>query len=265
MSAADVLYSDVKFTREKRNVDGAASSPAETTYSEVRILKSEPSTELPDSHQQEASNGRSKVTSERAAVLVLSLLLTAAVVARLISYKNIQTVEHLQKLIDERDAAVKNLTGDSCQKCDDGWEEHGGKCYYFSQGKLPWIQSRDACRRRGGDLVKIDSRHAQSFLEQKLRKEMETHEDKFWIGLTDSQEETKWFWADGSPLDSSLTFWSGMEPDNWKKNDDSGEDCVRMGEKSGAEDLKCWFDKACTAPHKRICEKPTETRHLKCV
>lgn len=28
-----------------------------------------------------------------------------------------------------------------------------------------------------------------------------------------------------------------------------------MGEKGGADDLKCWFDAFCSMPHRSICEK----------
>uniref|UniRef100_A0A3Q1IDR8 Uncharacterized protein n=1 Tax=Anabas testudineus TaxID=64144 RepID=A0A3Q1IDR8_ANATE len=41
--------------------------------------------------------------------------------------------------------------------CEEGWELHGGKCYYFSTRDSSWYQSRDDCRRGGGDLVKIDT------------------------------------------------------------------------------------------------------------
>uniref|UniRef100_A0A669CRV7 Hepatic lectin-like n=1 Tax=Oreochromis niloticus TaxID=8128 RepID=A0A669CRV7_ORENI len=90
---------------------------------------------------------------------------------------------------------------DPCYKCEEGWELHGGKCYYFSNNKSSWNQSRDECRAKGGDLVKIDSREEQTFLERRLRDVMTEVEDKFWIGLTDSAEEGRWVWADGSPLD----------------------------------------------------------------
>ena len=41
------------------------------------------------------------------------------------------------------------------------WERRGGKYYYFSTMKSSWTKSRDECRRKGGDLVKIDSREEQ--------------------------------------------------------------------------------------------------------
>uniref|UniRef100_A0A3B3VVK5 C-type lectin domain-containing protein n=1 Tax=Poecilia latipinna TaxID=48699 RepID=A0A3B3VVK5_9TELE len=71
----------------------------------------------------------------------------------------------------------------TCLKCEAGWEQHGGNCYYFSTSKSSWTDSRRSCTDLGSDLVKIDSREEQ---------------DKFWIGLTDSKEEGKWLWMDGS-------------------------------------------------------------------
>ncbi|TDH03801.1 hypothetical protein EPR50_G00145820 [Perca flavescens] len=96
----------------------------------------------------------------------------------------------------------RNLTDEPCQKCEEGWELHGGKCYYFSTDRLPWELSRHQCIAQHGDLVKIDSREEQTFLELKLREKMNDDEDKFWIGLTDSQTEGTWLWVDGSPLDT---------------------------------------------------------------
>ncbi|KAK2830728.1 hypothetical protein Q5P01_018659 [Channa striata] len=160
---------------------------------------------------------------------------------------------------------VKN--NETCLKCEEGWEHHGPTCYYFSTNRSSWNQSREECRGRGGDLVQIDSKEEQTFLEKKLREKMNEAEDKFWIGLTDSEEEDRWLWVDGSELNTSLTFWSKNEPDNWKgkngKNSD-GEDCVRMGEKGGAVDMKCWFDQSCNEPHRRICEKAAQTGHYDC-
>ncbi|KAM6974547.1 C-type lectin domain family 4 member E-like, partial [Tautogolabrus adspersus] len=153
-----------------------------------------------------------------------------------------------------------------CLKCEEGWEQLGEKCYYFSTNKSTWSNSEAECRRGGGggDMVKIDSTEEQAFFDQRLREKMTEPEDKFWIGLTDSVNEGSWLWADRSPLNSSLVFWSGNEPDNFEGDNPDGEDCVRMGEKGGAVDLKSWFDKPCEIPHKYICEKPAETGQMKC-
>uniref|UniRef100_A0A669BA42 C-type lectin domain-containing protein n=1 Tax=Oreochromis niloticus TaxID=8128 RepID=A0A669BA42_ORENI len=150
------------------------------------------------------------------------------------------------------------VINDPCYKCEEGWEQHGGKCYYFSIRKSSWEQSRDECRAKGGDLVKIDSREEQTFLERRLKDVMNEAEDKFWIGLTDSAVEGRWVWADGSSLNESLKFWNRNEPDNWNGTNGThpgGENCARMGEKGGAKDLKCWFDAFCSKPHRSICEK----------
>uniref|UniRef100_A0A671XBP2 C-type lectin domain-containing protein n=1 Tax=Sparus aurata TaxID=8175 RepID=A0A671XBP2_SPAAU len=67
-----------------------------------------------------------------------------------------------------------------CGKCQEGWEQNGPQCYYFSTDKLTWEQARDECQQNGAHL---------SFLIQTLRDKMTEKEDKFWIGLTDSVTE----------------------------------------------------------------------------
>uniref|UniRef100_A0A3B4H8P8 C-type lectin domain-containing protein n=1 Tax=Pundamilia nyererei TaxID=303518 RepID=A0A3B4H8P8_9CICH len=143
--------------------------------------------------------------------------------------------------------SVNVLVSDGPCACDEGWDEHGGKCYYFSTNKSSWTESRDECRAKGGDLVKIDNWCEQNF------------EDMFWIGLTDAVEEGRWLWLDGSPLNTSLSFWADHEPDNWTHENPDGEHCVRLGEEEGEEPLKTWYDKFCKAPNKSICEKWVKT------
>ncbi|XP_040909036.1 hepatic lectin-like [Toxotes jaculatrix] len=229
------------------------------------------------------SSRRSKVTSERVALLVVcSLLAAAAIVIYRLSFAHFQTKKNLQTLREEYEAVKRNLTersntvmpkcpkhpeeiiNDPCMKCDRGWEQHGGKCYYFSTGSSNWEQSRQFCQRTRGDLVKIDSREEQIFLANILKEKMRYPDDMFWIGLTDSKEEGKWFWVDGSPLNTSLTFWISGEPDNWKVENRDGEDCVRMG---GKRQTLCWWDKSCEASQRKICEKHEENGHyaLTCV
>nr|XP_020502873.1 C-type lectin domain family 4 member M-like [Labrus bergylta] len=240
--------------------------------------------EVTDTQQHPVSSRGSKVPSEKVALLVLSALLAATVVVICqLSLALVRTNERFQTLRDDFDAVKRNTEkkvevkpcipqpqptcpgSGSCWKCKDGWEQHGEKCYFFSTKKSTWNESRDECRQHGGgDLVKIDSTEEQTFLDMRLRDVMVYAEDRFWIGLTDSKEEDTWLWADGSPLNSSLVFWSNGEPDNWDGDNADGEDCVRMGEKGGAVEHKSWFDKYCEIPHRYICEKPAETGEMKC-
>uniref|UniRef100_A0A668S743 C-type lectin domain-containing protein n=1 Tax=Oreochromis aureus TaxID=47969 RepID=A0A668S743_OREAU len=146
------------------------------------------------------------------------------------------------------DILCSNIFKDEpCSKCGEGWEHHGRKCYYFSVSKSSWTESRGECRAKGGDLVKIDSR-------EELKDIMNYPQDKFWFGLTDSAEEGRWLWVDGS-----LIYWGYNEPDDWKGDYPDGEDCGRMGVKGETSDLNSWFDASCNVAHRSICEKPEIT------
>ncbi|XP_057683621.1 C-type lectin domain family 10 member A-like isoform X4 [Corythoichthys intestinalis] len=126
-----------------------------------------------------------------------------------------------------------------------------------SQNALTWEDSRRFCTNSSGDLVKIDSYNKQKFLARRLLDIMSFEEDKFWIGLTDSQQEGQWLWTDGSPLNLSLAFWAPWEPDDWV-NERGGEDCARIGDPDIAKELQSWFDRACSIPHRWICEKAAQ-------
>ncbi|XP_029919163.1 C-type lectin domain family 4 member E-like isoform X1 [Myripristis murdjan] len=290
MSEAGVVYADVKFKDKRRaQQHNNAFSEDETTYSEVKINKT-PQNDPPEGSCGTGSAGGSKVSSggcnrERAALVVLSVILAAALAALGFLYNdNMQTKQHLQIMTAKHDAVKKNLTdtlsqpkkcdvvqpscrppteGGTCFKCDPDWERHGNKCYRFLTEKLTWDQSRSRCEELGGHLVKIDSKDEQCFLDWTLIDKMDEAEDKFWIGLTDQVTEDEWLWVDGSKLDESLAFWNYGEPDNWREKNPDGEDCARMGEKGGAPDLKCWRDQDCNKPQKGVCEKTPSMGRVK--
>uniref|UniRef100_A0A3Q2QIP2 CD209 antigen-like n=1 Tax=Fundulus heteroclitus TaxID=8078 RepID=A0A3Q2QIP2_FUNHE len=190
----------------------------------------------------------------------------------------LETNEHLNSLKDKNEALRRNISEPDLTeqprcppppasppppkakseihlKKTPDWENYQERLYFFSTDESSWNESRRSCQDLGGDLVKIDSREEQVFLEIRLRSLMEEAEDRFWIGLTDAEEEGRWFWVDGSPLNESLSFWSNGEPNNHAGRTPAGEDCVRMGKKGGADDLKCWFDHSCDGLQKSICEK----------
>uniref|UniRef100_A0A672Z8R6 Hepatic lectin-like n=1 Tax=Sphaeramia orbicularis TaxID=375764 RepID=A0A672Z8R6_9TELE len=247
MPDTDVLYADVKFKKTGRKVTDASSPSHDTTYSQVSIVKTQPPTEQSGSQQQ--PNGRSKVTPERVALVVLSVLLIATIAALIFisvrqSFKPHSSVKNTRAPCPDKPSPV----------CDEAWERHGEKQYYFSTFKSSWNISRRFCKELGADLVKIDSEEEQRFLLNKVKDIMTEEEDKFWIGLTDSKTEGKWvlqfWWNDSKPI----------EPDNWPGEDPDGEDCVRMGELGPVTKLNRWLDKSCKVAQRSICEKPAKRR-----
>ncbi|XP_053494292.1 asialoglycoprotein receptor 2 isoform X1 [Ictalurus furcatus] len=137
-------------------------------------------------------------------------------------------------------------------RCEEGWKSLGLKCYYFSTEKLNWMQSRDYCVGKGGHLVIITSQTEQNFASSQIG---ETH----WIGLNDLETEGKWMWVNNQPLkETDVKFWfsnpgGSSEPDNWKKEDPSGEDCAALGHEIG--NINKWFDASCLKRKRFICEK----------
>ncbi|KAI4896068.1 hypothetical protein NFI96_034419, partial [Prochilodus magdalenae] len=83
-----------------------------------------------------------------------------------------------------------------------------------------------------------------------------------WIGLNDLETEGKWMWVNNQTLnETGVTFWykhgnGQAEPDNWKQQDPSGENCASLGMDSGFMDK--WFDASCSKLRKYICEKDAD-------
>ncbi|XP_036421368.1 CD209 antigen-like protein C [Colossoma macropomum] len=153
--------------------------------------------------------------------------------------------------------AVKRLEAfkEECQKCAlcaEGWRSFGAKCYYFSTNELNWMNSRDYCAEKGGHLVIITSQAEQDFLSSRAH---ETH----WIGLNDLETEGKWVWVNNQTLtETGVTFWhkrkdEAHEPDNWREEDESGENCAALGNESSGTYI--WFDASCLKKKKYICQK----------
>ncbi|XP_062386719.1 C-type lectin domain family 4 member E-like [Sardina pilchardus] len=129
--------------------------------------------------------------------------------------------------------------------CPDGWRRLGSSIYFVSTGTMSWSSSRKDCRERGADLVIINSRVEQEFVN--------TLSQHVWIGLTEHNTDSMWKWVDGTQL--STGYWAPGEPNEYR----SGEDCTVSRSSSGS--LNSWNDERCHTEYAWVCERVACTDH----
>ncbi|XP_050977500.1 C-type lectin domain family 10 member A-like [Labeo rohita] len=117
----------------------------------------------------------------------------------------------------------------------DGWLYYNFSFYNISSERKSWTESRRYCTEKGADLIIINNREEQNFVDKMAGSA------GVWIGLTDIDEDGLWKWVDGSTLTAGL--WKSGEP-NGKKS----ENCT-VSYPSG------WYDYPCNKAFQWICEK----------
>ncbi|KAM6952041.1 uncharacterized protein PEZ65_008987 [Lycodopsis pacificus] len=141
----------------------------------------------------------------------------------------------LVKVKDELEKEINKLGGKTCQS---GWRKFENSCYFVSTVKKNWASSRADCIAKGADLVIIDSRDEQAFVNGLTS-------NYAWIGLTDSVTEGTWMWVDGTPV--TTTYWKGGQPDSFGGNQDCGE--------TWSSGVGGWSDESCSYNQIFICEQ----------
>uniref|UniRef100_A0A667YIT1 C-type lectin domain-containing protein n=1 Tax=Myripristis murdjan TaxID=586833 RepID=A0A667YIT1_9TELE len=120
------------------------------------------------------------------------------------------------------------------EKCYSGWESHGSRCFRFFNYPHTWVEAEQYCLHFHANLVSIHDSYENYFVKELIRRETGQH-PRTWIGATDSNQNSLWFWTDGSRFDYSA--WDTAQPDNWKGT----EHCVEMnhGGRKGWNDAEC--------------------------
>ncbi len=95
-------------------------------------------------------------------------------------------------------------------------EYFNGNYYKAFDENLNWIQARDFCEKMGGHLVTISCEEENAF----IRSLVPTGWDGVLVGLFDANEEGKWEWVTGEPL--NFTKWAQGEPNNQSNEDYAG-------------------------------------------
>ncbi|XP_072525643.1 uncharacterized protein [Salminus brasiliensis] len=155
------------------------------------------------------------VTAERNQLQTRYTNLTAERDQLQTSYTNLtsnrnQLQSRYNSLTAERDQLK---TSYNSQTSEQGWRYFNSSLYSITTVKKIWSQSQQDCQSIGADLVIINSKEEQEFINKTFLS------TEAWIGLTDIQTEGFWKWVDGSSLTTGY-WWTG-EP-----NDYGNEDCV---------------------------------------
>ncbi|XP_073715931.1 uncharacterized protein [Misgurnus anguillicaudatus] len=212
-------------------------------------------------------------------VLLCVLLLTAVIVLCVliitinhqfyITSKNIteerdQLLTKYTNITDQRDQLLTKYTNITKERdqlltnntITDGWKEYKSSLYFISSEKKTWNDSRTNCTQRGADLIIINNQEEQGFVKSVSGIE-------HWIGLSDSDEEGRWKWVDGSTQNTSFSFWdkSTNEPNGATQENCAAsifDDTVKSLAATDHSALICLSPRAptCIHPDKMQAEHP---------
>ncbi|CAM4471678.1 natural killer cells antigen CD94-like [Lepidochelys kempii] len=126
---------------------------------------------------------------------------------------------------------VLNKKVDKCSSCPEGWIQHRGKCYHFTNERSSWHKSKKYCLSHGSRLLRIENKEELDFINRWAC--------FHWIGLLRKGAATSWMWEDGTAHSTDLFQVKKQEP---------GESCVLLnaGEATSYN---------CTQEYRCICEK----------
>ncbi|TSR75263.1 C-type lectin domain family 17, member A [Bagarius yarrelli] len=125
-----------------------------------------------------------------------------------------------------------------CSGYGKGWGRFEKSCFFKSEQRLSWQESRNACQRQGGDLVVIDNGRVQNFLTRNSKM-------LYWIGLRYSEEQ-QWMWINNTAPTQS--YWSPRQ-----NNPDPQGSCALLN--GGTPEINNWFSNSCKVISHYICQR----------
>uniref|UniRef100_A0A671F1H0 Natural killer cells antigen CD94 n=1 Tax=Rhinolophus ferrumequinum TaxID=59479 RepID=A0A671F1H0_RHIFE len=124
------------------------------------------------------------------------------------------------------------LLGSDCCSCQEKWIGYRCNCYFISNGKETWTESRDFCASQNSSLLHLQNEDELSFMNHSI--------NFYWIGLSYNEEQGVWQWEDGSALSPDLFSLSQTV---------NIQNCITY-RASGST-----LDKACESKSRYICKK----------
>ncbi|XP_068556941.1 C-type lectin domain family 4 member D-like isoform X3 [Anas acuta] len=151
-------------------------------------------------------------------------------------------------------SVVSPCTGQDWKCCPVGWRPFQESCYYFSDDWMPWDKSQQNCSGMGSQLVVINTKAEQAFINKEIQMKYQREQINLYIGLRE-QEAGQWRWADQTPYNESAAFWRHGEP----SDQPSDEFCVVIHYQKNVFQFRNWNNIPCTIDSYRICETAAVT------
>ncbi|XP_077311748.1 natural killer cells antigen CD94-like isoform X1 [Lithobates pipiens] len=120
-------------------------------------------------------------------VTVILILSSLSVRTSTQSDKDLQSLE----ISTGKTLEAKVVEGPTCVQCMEDWVLYRGTCYYFSDQSDTWNNSQNFCKSQNSSLAIICNEKELKFLN--LLKS-----NKYWIGLSRTQDNSGWVWTDGT-------------------------------------------------------------------
>ncbi|XP_070263980.1 natural killer cells antigen CD94 isoform X2 [Myotis yumanensis] len=113
-----------------------------------------------------------------------------------IMLKNAFTKQSIQPTSSPGPTTMEPQKGSGCYFCQEKWIGHRCNCYFISNEKKTWAESRDFCASQNSSLLQLKTKDELQFIKY-IRK-------FYWIGLSYSGQHHAWLWEDGSAFSKDL-------------------------------------------------------------
>ncbi|XP_005378988.1 PREDICTED: natural killer cells antigen CD94-like [Chinchilla lanigera] len=117
-------------------------------------------------------------------VICLSLMATLGILL-----KNAFSKQSIQPTFSSGHIKEEQKVSDCCS-CQEEWIGYQCNCYFISDEKKSWEESRHFCASHNSSLLQLQNSDELDF--------MNTNQRLFWTGLSFTEERDAWLWEDGS-------------------------------------------------------------------
>ncbi|XP_036157687.1 natural killer cells antigen CD94-like [Myotis myotis] len=110
--------------------------------------------------------------------------------------KNALTKQSIQPTPSPGPTTMEPQKGSGGYFCQEKWIGYQCKCYFISNEKKTWAESRNFCASQNSSLLQLKNKDDLQFIQYSRR--------FYWIGISYSDQHHAWLWEDGSAFSKDL-------------------------------------------------------------